>query len=179
MKRYNTFTNHSKIQARGVYADLNLCYACGMKLDACLCVSLREYLDPIDYDAFMATNPDYSQIREKLAELKNIRAERNKRDKAEAIRVSTGMLDRTPTAAQLRAREQVDAAYMQALQSDEAEQEQLWGCLEILVEYIPPEPEAQDAENQVILDWLEGWNKLRPGPLGESPTETRSTLFGF
>jgi hypothetical protein len=151
MKRYNALTNHSKIQARGVYASLNLCYACGTKLDACLCVSLREYLDPIDYDAFMATNPDYGQIRNKLAELKNIRAERDTR-KGEAMHVVTGLLDRTPTARRLRAERQARAQ---------------------------AERQAQDAENQVILDWLEGWNKLRPGPLGESPTETRSTLFGF
>jgi hypothetical protein len=68
------------------------------------------------------------------------------------MHVHTGLLDRTPTAAQLRAERQARAQ---------------------------AERQMQDAENQVILDWLEGWNKLNPGPLGESPTETRSTLFGF
>jgi hypothetical protein len=66
-------------------------------------------------------NSDYkrytSELRAWRQEIANVLAEREKRDKAEVIRVSTGMLDRTPTAAQLRAERQARA---QALKDEMA-----------------------------------------------------------
>jgi hypothetical protein len=92
-----------------------------------------------------------SELRAWRQEIADVLAERDTR-KGEPMHVSTGLLDRTPTAAQLRAERQARAQV---------------------------ERQAQDAENQAILDWLEGWNKLYPGPLGESPTETRNQFTGF
>jgi hypothetical protein len=234
MKRYNALASKSTAEARASYRELGLCYVCGIDEKSCLHVDVKRRMGEPAYSEWIASfngiGPGYDNLIIQRRIFAEKQAERDKRDKAEAIRVSTGLLDRTPTAAQLRAREQqeaslreqvnaaymqalqtklecictqifaleptvnpdcplhgslnkaeqqTDVTYMQALQSDEAEQEQLWGCLGILVDYIPPEPEAQDAENQIILDWLEGWNKSRPSPLGESPTETRSQFTGF
>jgi hypothetical protein len=58
---------------------------------------------------------------------------------------------------------------------ERAMQEQEWGALEILVGYIPPEPEAQAAEIAADQEWTDGWN-ADASDLGESPTETRSMI---
>jgi hypothetical protein len=154
MKRYNALVSKSAAEARASYRELGLCYVCGTDEKSCLHVDVKNRMGEPAYSEWIASfngiGPGYDNLIIQRRIFAEKQAERDTR-KGEPMHVHTGLLDRTPTAAQLRAERQARAGG----------------------------EKAQDAENQAILDWLEGWNKLNPGPLGESPTETRSTLFGF